>query len=351
MDKRYIQLIKAGFRTRVVTHRPIFLAHAVTYVCNSRCKTCTMWHMSKMASRDLDTEEVFDLLKSARKMGMRGYYTWGGEPLIRKDIPEILEFAKKIGFFTVMNTNASLLESKADSISDNLDFIFVSLDYPNKYHDFIRGRKGSFNEVVNGIKKMLEIGKTNVGLASTISKLNFDKIEDLARSAMELDVPISFNAVEPTMESNYETKRTYLPVHKYGLDKDELKKFYAKLLELKYKGYPLAETKAVLQDYVNGKPFRCQFSKIFVYVSPEGTMFPCTYQYGTPPKSLNEVSFNEYFSSKEYREFVKKSEQCKVCLRTCVRMYSYSYDLSPNHFINLIVSVMKMKKMFKKRVN
>jgi len=349
VNKRYIQLIKAGFRTRLITHRPIVLAHAVTYACNSRCKTCTMWSMSKMVSRDLSTEGVFDLLRSARESGMRGYYAWGGEPLIRRDIPEILEFAKKIGFFTVMSTNASLLESRADSISDNLDFIFVSLDYPDEYNDFIRGRKDSFNEVVNGIKKILAIGKTNVGLAATISKLNFDKIEDLARFAMKLGVPISFNAVEPTMESGYEAERTYSPVHNYGLSKDELKKFYVKLLELKHKGYPLAETKAVLQDYVNGKPFRCQFSKVFIYVSPEGTMFPCTYQYGTPPKNLNEVSFNEYFSSKKYREFVKKAEHCKVCLRTCVRMYSYSYDINISHFINLIISVMKMKKIFRRK--
>ena len=46
--------------------------------------------MSKMAYKDMKTEDVFNLLLKAYDSGMRGYYLFGGEPIIRKDILEIL---------------------------------------------------------------------------------------------------------------------------------------------------------------------------------------------------------------------------------------------------------------------
>ena len=77
---------------------------------------------------DMKTEEVFQMLDEAYDAGMRGYYMFGGEPLIRQDIAEITDYAKNKGFITVMNTNGSLLEQKAAKLK-NLDFAFVSLDY------------------------------------------------------------------------------------------------------------------------------------------------------------------------------------------------------------------------------
>jgi len=292
--------------------------------------------MSKIAYKDMKTEEVFNLLSKAYDYGMRGYYLFGGEPIIRKDVSEILEFAKKKGFITTMNTNASLLNEKAEPLSENLDFAFVSLDYPNNYHDYIRGRKGSFDEVVRGIRHLLEIGKTRVTLVTTISKLNFDKIEAMAHFAADLGVGISYNAVEPTVQSSFEDGRTDSVVEDYGLSSAALQEFYETLLRLKKEGYSLMETEQVLKDHVEKKPFKCHFPKIFVYVSPDGKIFSCTYDH---IYDLNKSSFEEYFSSKLFQDHVKKAEYCNICIRTCVRMYSYTYALYPGHFFRLIGDV------------
>jgi MoaA/NifB/PqqE/SkfB family radical SAM enzyme len=291
--------------------------------------------MSKMIEKDLKTDDVISLLDQAYDAGMRGYYAFGGEPLLRKDIIEILNYSKEKGYVNVINTNCSSLEKKADLISENTDFIFASLDYPDAYHDVIRGRKGSFNEVINGINEILNIGKTKVVIVSTISKLNFNKIEEMALLAQKLGIGISYNAVEPTFSSSYNDERTYSPVEDYGLDEKELKHFYKMLLSIKQKGYPLMESEGVLRDYAIGTPFKCHFPKIFLYVSPDGKIFPCS-DYGHSPINLKEISFEEYFSSKEYKEHVKNSETCKICLRTCVRMYSYTYVLKPLHLVSLI---------------
>jgi len=131
-------------KSRVITHRRFYLAHAITFGCNSKCRMCTYWQLTPRMKEDLRTEGVYQLLDEAYDSGMRAYYIFGGEPLIRKDIGRIVDYAKGRGFLTTMNTNASLLASKAASLT-NLDLAFVSLDY-NEYHDLIRGRKGSFDD-------------------------------------------------------------------------------------------------------------------------------------------------------------------------------------------------------------
>ena len=127
---RFLDAFLSMVKSRFVTHTPFFLAHAITYGCNSRCKTCTCWQMSQRINRDLSTEAVFRLLDEAYDYGMRGYYLFGGEPTIRKDIGKVVDYAKAKGFVTTMNTNGSLLAEKAESLR-NLDFAFVSLDYFN----------------------------------------------------------------------------------------------------------------------------------------------------------------------------------------------------------------------------
>jgi molybdenum cofactor biosynthesis enzyme MoaA len=72
--------------------------------------------MSKRTVEDLSTEAVFRLLDEAYDCGMRGYYLFGGEPTIRKDIGRVVDYAKAKGFVTTMNTNGSLLAEKAESL-------------------------------------------------------------------------------------------------------------------------------------------------------------------------------------------------------------------------------------------
>lgn len=329
---RFLDAFFSMLKSRLITHKPFFLAHAITYACNSRCKTCTYWQMSPKQEHDLSTEEVYTLLDEAYDFGMRGYYLFGGEPLFREDIEAVVEYAKNRGFLTTMNTNASLLEEKAASLGETLDFAFISLDYFDDHHDFIRGKPGAFKEVMRGIERIRKGGRTRVTLVTTISSMNFDVIEPMAKFARDLGVGISYNAVEPTVQLSFEEGRTDSPVKAYGLTPKQLQSFYDTLLRLKLEGYPLMETSYVLKQYAEGYPYTCHFPKIFVYVSPDKKVFDCAYSH---TYDLKTGSFQDYFSSPLYKEHVTKAETCNICIRTCVRMYSYAYALKPLNFINL----------------
>lgn len=327
---RYLDALGSMVRSRIFTHTPFFLAHAMTFGCNSRCRSCTYWKNTPRMKEDMKTDQIFELLDEAYDVGMRGYYMFGGEPLIRRDIGEIIDYAKEKGFITVMNTNGSFLEKKKESLR-NLDFAFVSIDYHNEFDDVIRGRAGTFNEVMNGIEAMKDHTNTNIALVTTISTLNWDTIEPMAQLARKLGVGISYNSVEQSLDFG-QTDENTTPNFEIGLTNDQLHEFYKRLQKIKEDGYPLMETDGVLNDFVNGVPWRCHFSKMFVYVTPDKQIYNCDYSYAY---DLRKGSFREYFKSKPFRDYVKQSETCNKCVRTCVRGYSYTYSLHPKQLMGL----------------
>lgn len=326
---RYLGTASSMLKSRMFTHRPFFLAHAMTFGCNSRCQSCTYWKLTPRMKEDLPTTEVYELLDEAYDAGMRGYYMFGGEPLVRRDIGKIVDYAAEKGFVTVMNTNGSFLEKKAEELS-NLDFAFVSIDYHNDYDDIIRGRPGNFKEAMAGIRAMKANG-TKVAIVTTISKLNRDTMFPMAKLAKELGVGISFNSIEQSMDFGLTTDET-TPNFRIGLDNDGLMDFYHTLMRMKKEGYPLLETERVLQDYVQGKPWKCQFPKMFVYVTPDKKIYNCNYAYHY---DLKKGSFGDYFSSSDFKNYVSEAESCNKCVRTCVRGYSYTYDLIPSQIMGL----------------
>ncbi len=317
-------------RSRWFTRRPFFLAHAVTFGCNSKCQTCSYWKLTPRMKEDLSTEGVHALLDSAYDAGMRGYYLFGGEPLVRTDVGDLLSYARRVGFLTTMNTNGSLLTRKAEELRD-LDFAFVSLDHHTPYNDVIRGRKGTFREVLHGIERIRQVAGTRVVLVTTISTLNFDAIEPMAELAERLGVGISFNSVEPTLDFGL-TDSENSPNFRLGLSPEQLRSFYRRLLALKRGGYPLMETERVLRDFVDGRPWKCEFPKMFVYVAPDQKIYACDYTYSY---DLRHGSFEEYFSSPRFHAHVRGAESCNRCIRTCVRGYSYAYDLQLRNLASL----------------
>lgn len=330
-DGRYLGALGSMLRSRLFTQRPFFLAHAVTFGCNSKCRTCSYWKLTPRMKEDLSTAESFALLDEAYDAGMRGYYLFGGEPLVRSDVGELVDYARQKGFVTTMNTNGSLLVGKARKLT-GLDFAFVSLDHHTPFHDEIRGRRGSFDEVIHGIERLREVARTKVTLVTTISTLNLDAMEPMARLAEEMGVSISYNSVEPTLDFGL-TDSDASPNEALGLTPAQLHGFYETLLRLKQDGYPLIETEQVLRDFVDGRPWRCEFPKMFVYVSPNKQIYSCDYRYGY---DLRRGSFEEYFASAAFRQQVEAAEGCNRCVRTCVRGYSYAYDLHARNLISLV---------------
>lgn len=98
------------------------------------------------------------MLNEAKKLNFVAYVAFGGEPLMRPDIMDILRYAHELGLYTSIITNGTLLSENAKKIANIVDLTWVSLDYDSEYHDKMRSHQGAFEKAVEGIYRLRQAG-------------------------------------------------------------------------------------------------------------------------------------------------------------------------------------------------
>ncbi len=120
-------------------------------------------------------------------------FVTGGEPILYPHFREFIEAAKKRRFVVHLQTNGTLLAKEADFIIEQgLEAVTISLDGTPEIHDRIRGRKGTFSLVENGVRSLIEARlRANspgpiVSFNFTISKQNLEALEQIVPLATDL---------------------------------------------------------------------------------------------------------------------------------------------------------------------
>lgn len=316
---RALSILKSMF----ITHSPLILTHRVTSLCNCKCDTCDLWKKSSEYKDDLSKEKIFEMLKDAKTAGMIGYSVWGGEPLLRKDLPEILQFAKKLKFMTMVITNGFFLKERHKEISPFTDFLAVSIDANDDLHDRMRGRKGVRKRAIEGIK-LCKNSKMKIIINSVISKLNVDRIEDLLDLSKELDVLHTFEPMD--INEDY-----FKPNQQLRLSKEERQTVFSKIIKFKKAGYRIGNSTQYLHNFSYQKEYTCHSPKISITVDAHGTISSCV---NTVWGNITNRRFKEIFESQEFKEFCKKAEQCNKCDVSCVIELSLSYSWSPSYLLD-----------------
>jgi AdoMet-dependent heme synthase len=158
----------------------------VTKRCNLYCDHCYRDSSSDYFEGELSTEEGKKLISEISRAGFKILILSGGEPLMRKDLKELISFARESGLIPVIGTNGTLIDKKmAASLKDSgLRGAGISLDYLDaERHDRFRGVDGSFEKTLEGIKHCIDFG-IKVQINTTVTKHNKDqilKITDFAR--------------------------------------------------------------------------------------------------------------------------------------------------------------------------
>ena len=86
-----------------LVHHPVLCNYYVTYRCNAKCSFCDIW---EKPSPYVTTENALQNLKDLKRLGVNVIDFTGGEPLLHRDLPELLKMAKDLGFITTVTTNA-----------------------------------------------------------------------------------------------------------------------------------------------------------------------------------------------------------------------------------------------------
>jgi len=166
--------------------RPVVVWNA-TRRCNLKCIHCYAHAKDTSFKNELSTDEGKTLLDDLAQFGVPVILFSGGEPVMRKDLPELARYAVGHGMRAVISTNGTLITPEQARLFKEigLSYVGISLDGMEEVNDQFRGVKGAFQNALNGIRNCQEAG-IKVGLRFTINKLNaaeipaiFDLLEDL----------------------------------------------------------------------------------------------------------------------------------------------------------------------------
>jgi MoaA/NifB/PqqE/SkfB family radical SAM enzyme len=129
--------------------------------------------------RELSVDEVKKGLDVLRDLGVMEIVLSGGNPLLRDDIDEIIDYASQ-SFITTVYDNGSLALEKIDALR-SADFVAISLDtLDEKKNDYIKGVSGAWRKAMEAIET-LQKENISVGVSPTISQLNLHEIIDFTK--------------------------------------------------------------------------------------------------------------------------------------------------------------------------
>jgi MoaA/NifB/PqqE/SkfB family radical SAM enzyme len=157
---------------RLINH-PVLCNYYLTYRCNAKCGFCDIW---QQPSPYINLENVGANLKDLKKLGVKVIDFTGGEPLLHRQLPEILAMAKQAGFITTVTTNGLLYPKQANSLAGLVDMLHFSLDsFDREQHDTMRGVK-CYDAVIKSLDIAHHAGE-KPDILFTVFAHNFDQID------------------------------------------------------------------------------------------------------------------------------------------------------------------------------
>ena len=317
--------ILSKFIKSKVTHKPFLLSHMITSACNANCE---FYYWKEHFINELTYENIVNLYKEAKKYGFKILVIWGGEPLLRKDICEILKIAKKNDFYIQLITNGFLLPQKAKDISRYLDSLVVSVDNIGEKHDEIRKLNGCFSNLDKGTDIFNKHKRKTAKLYFNccLTKNNQPNIKNLLNFARRKKAGITFDEIIV----NESTKRLQLK-------SEDLSVIFREILQYKSEGYPVVNSNLHLQQLINKKELpKCIYHNICLTVGPSGDINTVCRPYvdnnwNTKNRGL------DFLSTKEYRDYQHKTYKCPFkCNDVASREFYFLWNFKLESIFNLI---------------
>jgi 12,18-didecarboxysiroheme deacetylase len=169
--------------------RPVVVWN-VTRRCNLKCVHCYAHAKDIPYDNELTTEQGKKLIDDLSAFGSPVLLFSGGEPLVRKDLPQLAAYAVDKGMRAVISTNGTLITPQmAHTLKKiGLSYVGISLDGMQEINDRFRGVSGAFHSALKGIKNSQAAG-IKVGLRFTINKFNVNEIPKIFRLLEKMDIP------------------------------------------------------------------------------------------------------------------------------------------------------------------
>lgn len=173
---------------------PLIVWFEVTKSCDLRCSHCYIDAGHKRRN-ELSTREVFEVLDDFAAVGVFSVVFAGGEPYLRRDFPEILEYAAQLGFVIAIVTNGTFLTPElVRRIPRERCRVTLSVDGMDA-HNVIRGGQSTFELMKQRLFLLRQEGVPH-SISTVISKANIHELETLLKWCMKEDIifrTVTFN--------------------------------------------------------------------------------------------------------------------------------------------------------------
>ncbi len=282
-----------------LSKRPFCVSFEITASCNARCKHCDRGGIKKEENL-LEPKEYGILASNLKPLVVQ---ISGGEPLLRKDVAEIIREIKKPGHppFLILVTNGSLLNEERYLNLKNcgVNQFSISLDFPDKRHDEFRGISGLFSHLEKLIPRLARFGNGDIVLNTAITSKNTQDLLTLAEIADDWGISISYSAYTPLRTGDKELCVS-------GENLKVLRQQIDGLLSFKRKKGRVLTPPIILENIFRFFSQGCFLPgckagiRSFV-ISPDGYFTPCAMQ---PVK---------YFSLEEMKKDFSKNNKCAGC--------------------------------------
>jgi len=289
-----------------LTNRPIVVSYEVTLSCNCNCRHCDLGGIVN-DEMQIKPEEYGVITRRLKPLAAQ---ISGGEPLLRKDIADVVKAINHAGAeYVILVTNGALLNERnyLQLREAGVHQFSVSLDFPDERHDEFRRRPGLYKRLERNLPKLAMLGFQDIILNTAITRANVKEILPLTKKAAEWGVDISYSAYTALRTGN----KDYCLNN--GEDLEILRQAINELLILKKQNSHLVNPELTLRDtlkfFEQKNMPNCKAGIRFLVVMPDGSLVPC---------SLHRV---KYTTQKEMIEDFSRTNRCSDCY-VAIRAYS-----------------------------
>lgn len=310
---------------------PILGTLVTNYRCNYRCQMCDLrlrdQELQGRGLREFDTDGMKRVLRDFAALGTSGIGFTGGEPLLRKDVFELLAYTKALGMFSHLNTNGYFLDDGAARkiIEAKVDSINISLDGARpETHNRIRGFSGAFDRALDAIGRIGALRKKTAAQLriKTVAVINEDNIDEVG-PMIDLSRDLMVDCVEFIPRQDFVSAGGSCAVRDPGFlaKVDRLTEF---LLGYDAKGVRIENSRTHLKlfpaSFRNAESkLRCFAGYTSLAVDCYGEIYPCVpwYNWRQAVGNMQGTDLTTFWNSTEYNAVRTEIARCKRCYLNC----------------------------------
>lgn len=330
---RYCRILLSAARKRAFTG-PISAVIMPTYRCNHGCVMCDFPSRHLAEKKEMSTSEIKSLLDELAALPSAGVSFYGGEPLVRPDIIELMEHAHRTGMLVHLATNGFLIDRKMAEriVRAGTDAVSVSLDGATpEVHDRQRGVAGAFTRAVNAIRYLAESKKTSSAevriVATTIlTPANMGEVRQM------VELGRSLGADSHTL---YEAQPLISLPNRLNIEEIDTLKRTNRLIGRLKNEYPdyidnSSQYIRIVDRMLAGETVRlkCFAPYTDLFIDPYGNLYPCNHLLGMamPQGRYRTGRLKEIWYSDEYQKTRDRLADCADCDYMCHRELSLLFN-------------------------